>query len=337
MRLTALVECPDHVCCRYRLSAFRFHLQAAGHELALETMPRGLLSRLQLFHRLRGQTVIVQRKLLPFWELTWLRRCVGRLLFDFDDAIFLRDSYAKKGLHHAGRLRRFAAMVRACDAVVAGNRFLAEQASQFAPAKKVHIVPTCVDAEKYMPRTTADSAAPARLGWIGSPSTLQGLHTIKPILEEVGRRIPGVTLALICDRSLELRHLPVVLVPWSEATEAVELAGCDIGISWVPDDLWSRGKCGLKILQYMAAGLPVVTNGAGVHPEMVRNGENGFLVETREQWVEAIGRLAIDPELRVRMGQAGRRRLEESYSVPEGARAWLAVLASLDQSSRRAS
>ena len=109
------------------------------------------------------------------------------------------------------------------------------------------------------------------------------------------------------------------------------MATSDIGISWLPDDTWSQGKCGLKVLQYMAAGLPVVANPVGVQAEMVRHGETGFLAETPDQWAEAVGRLARDPALRRTMGRAGRRRVETGFSVAFGAGRWLEVLRRLEQ------
>src|SRR6266702_1893979 len=111
---------------------------------------------------------------------------------------------------------------------------------------------------------------------------------------------------MVCDRFLRFESLPVIDVSWSEATEAADVASADVGISWVPDDLWSRGKCGLKVLQYQAAGLPVVANPVGVHPEMIRSGVDGFLASTPDDWVEAIRRLADDPDLRRWMGQNAR-------------------------------
>src|SRR5207249_9771653 len=119
-------------------------------------------------------------------------------------------------------------------------------------------------------------------------------------------------LKLICDRFLKFANLPVTRCRWSGEDEAGDLATADIGISWLPDDAWSRGKCGLKVLQYMAAGLPVVANPVGVQAELVRDGETGFLVRTPEQWQQAIGRLTHDPQLRQRLGQAGRRRVESA-------------------------
>ena len=334
MRLVALVESAAHVCCRYRLTAFRPALEAAGHSLEFAPLPKRWWERLLLFRRLRGENVILQRFLLPRWQIAFLRKQVCRLIFDFDDAVFLRDSYSPKGLHHPRRLRRFAATVRAADAVVAGNGFLADAAVRHG-GRRVHFVPTCVDPACYVPRLPDGDGK--TLVWIGSSSTLQGLEAIAPLLDELGRAIPGLRLKVICDRFPSFKHLPVVACPWGGAREAIDLATGDVGISWIPDDLWSRGKCGLKLLQYAAAGLPAVANPVGVHPEMIRHGETGLLATTPEQWIDAVTTLVNDAELRARMGQAARRHFEDRYSVAAGARAWLAVLDALAPPSRNAS
>jgi glycosyltransferase involved in cell wall biosynthesis len=328
MRWIGLLEGPGHVSARYRLAAFAPYLQHAGHTLELRPLPRRWWARVQLFRRLRGANVILQRRLLAGWEVAFLRRQSRYLVFDFDDALFLRDSFSRRGLHDPRRLRRFVATVRACDAVAAGNTFLHAQAARWCPA--VHVIPTCVDPPRY-PLARHDRRGAVQLVWVGSSSTLCGLEAVRPLMEEVGRRVPGLQLKLVCDRFLQYHHLPVLPCPWSEAGEVEDIAGADVGISWVPDDLWSRGKCGLKVLQYMAAGLPVVANPVGVQAEMVRHGETGFLAETPAQWVEAIGRLAHDPDLRRRMGQAGRRRVESGYSVGAGAAHWRVLLDRLGQ------
>ena len=158
--------------------------------------------------------------------------------------------------------------------------------------------------------------------WVGSSITLRGLEAITPILNAIGDRLPNARLKLVCDRFFEPGRLPVIERQWTEDREAVEIAAADIGISWIPDDPWSRGKCGLKVLQYMAAGLPVVTNPVGVHAEMVRSGETGFLAKTEIDWTRAIETLATDPDLRRRMGAASRQLVEERYSVEAGSTLW---------------
>jgi glycosyltransferase involved in cell wall biosynthesis len=357
--LTALVESIDHVCCRYRLAAFRPYLAQAGYHLDLRSWPRRWCSWLRHEGDVRSaDAIILQRKLLSTWRLHLLRRAARVLLFDFDDAVFLRDSYSPKGLRSPRRLQRFAATMETADLVVAGNAYLREQASRWNSAERIHTIPTCVDAASYPIAEHVRAGAGAELVWIGSASTLRGLEAIRPVLEQLGKqdspspyplppttggegrvvhptlspppggegRVRGLRLKLVCDRFLSFRHLPVICSPWSQASEASALAEADIGISWIPDDLWSRGKCGLKILQYMAAGLPVVANPVGIQTDLVRHGETGFLAHTPAQWLEAIRRLAHDPQLRRRMGRAGRQRVESDFSVAAGAARWLTLL-----------
>jgi glycosyltransferase involved in cell wall biosynthesis len=332
--LVALVQSPDHVCCRYRIAAYRPHLEAGGHTLELRPWPRRWWSRLRLGRALRdADVVILQRKLLPVWMLYLLRCAAPRLVFDFDDAVFLRDSYSPRGLHSAARLHRFIATIETADLVVAGNQFLADEAARWLPGTdRVRVVPTCVEPGRYPAARHERAGEGIELVWVGSSSTLRGLESVRPMLEQVGQRLPGARLKLVSDRFLRLDHLPVVERPWSEPDEAADIAAADIGLSWLPEDAWSRGKCGLKVLQYMAAGLPVVANPVGVQADLVRHGETGFLARTTAEWVESLARLAADPALRRRLGEAGRRRVEADFSVSAGATGWLAMLGKLRRS-----
>jgi glycosyltransferase involved in cell wall biosynthesis len=330
MRLIALVDSPDHVCCRYRVAAFRPHLEALGHSLEMRAWPRHWWEWASISRLARGvDAVVVQRKLPAPWQRSLLRYSSKRLIFDFDDAIFGRDSYAVQGLDSIRRLRRFARICRAADAVLAGNAYLRDAAVCWTHVERIHVVPTCIEPGRYPLARHARDGGNVEMAWLGSSSTLRGLEAIRSLLERLGERIPGLRLKLVCDRFFQLERLPVVAVRWTEPSEAAELASADIGISWMPDDAWSRGKCGLKVLQYMAAGLPIVANPVGVHCDLVRHGENGYLAETAEQWLGAVGRLAGDPNLRARMGGAGRRRVESEYSVAQGAEIWGRVLDSL--------
>ena len=145
------------------------------------------------------------------------------------------------------------------------------------------------------------------------------------------RGCPGCRCGLICDGSVRLPGVAVELRRWSSGGEAGELADADVGVSWLPDDSWSRGKCGLKVLQYMAAGLPVVANPVAMNRRMVVDGVTGLLASTPQEWAAAIARLAADPALRHKMGQAGRRMVEQRYSVARWGPAfaeWMHAIAS---------
>lgn len=329
MKALALVESPDHVCCRYRIRAFEAASAASGWSVDVSGLARGTLARLaQLRRASRYDAVILQRKLLAGWQLHTLRRRAPRLLFDFDDAVLYRDSYDPRGPFDRRRASRFARTVVASDLVLAGNDFLAECAvAAGAPRRRVRVLPTCIDTDRYEPRPRDRRADGLELVWIGSSSTLQGLEAQRPLWERLGREVPGLRLKVVCDRFPRFDPLAVVPVRWSEEAEAAELAAADVGISWIPDDRWSRGKCGLKVLQYQAAGLPVVANPVGVHPRMIELGISGFLAETADDWIGALRALAADPALRAEMGRAARASVEARYSVAACSGPFVAALA----------
>ena len=315
MQVLALIESADHVCYRYRFNALAWALAQEG--LLLEALPiqKGFRRIFSLLAASRAEIVILQRKLLPAWQLAILRRNAKCLVYDFDDAVFRRDSFAQKNQVSDSRLSRFRNIVRAADAVLAGNDYLTQFATAYTDPHRVHCVPTCVAPSWYPLANHRHSGSWARLAWIGQRSMLPSLAAMGEQLTAVGRRLPNVSLRVISDALPQLNGLRTELRPWSSATETNELADADIGISWLCDDLWAPGKCGLKILQYMAAGLPVVANSVGIHRKMVIHAETGFLADSPDEWAEAVSRLAENPSLRARMGAAGRRRVEIEYNA----------------------
>lgn len=321
MQIAALVDSPDHVCARYRLRAFQPALAAAGHVLHICQIEDGWFGRKATPWTIPEVDVIVlQRRLLSRVELALLRRKARALWYDVDDAVWRRNSYASNEGNSRKLMSRFRNIVRSADMVLAGNPFLA-QAAWGHGAEHTIIVPTCVDVSKYP--VARHQGRGATMVWVGSKSTLRGLKRVVEMLDAIGDAIPGAKLKLVCDQFLKLHTLPVDEVNWAEASEADEIASADIGISWVPDDDWSRGKCGLKVLQYMAAGLPVIANPVGVHPDMVLHGKTGFLASTTQEWIEAVDALAKDPDLRQRMGEAGRKVAHDRFGVEVGAAQWL--------------
>jgi len=192
----------------------------------------------------------------------------------------------------------------------------------------VTLVPTALEPARYDPATAKPRDA-LDLVWIGSSSTRRYLEAALPVLARAAGCLPGARLKVIADFDLPAPELPAVFVPWSEASEAAEIASAHIGLSPMPDDPWTRGKCGLKVLQYMAAGLPVVASDVRAHRDIVIHGETGFLASDPQQWVAALSRLAADARLAAAMGARGRARVEEQFAVREIFREMLAALESL--------
>jgi glycosyltransferase involved in cell wall biosynthesis len=327
MQVLALTEGPNHVCYRYRIAPFADALRQRGWQLsALPLAPRTLERSGQLRAAAAADVVILQRKLLPLWQLRALRKWSRVLIYDFDDALFHRDSYSRKGASSWARLAHFWATIYTADAVLAGNGYLREQAAAYIPPERVHWMPTSVEPERYPLARHAALGSQAKLVWIGQHSTLPCLNYAQPLLAAAAERLPGLRLKVICNRFPVLGRIEVQPRVWSAQTEAADIAAADIGVSWLPDDPWSQGKCGLKVLQYMAAGLPVVANPVGMNRQMIVHGETGFLAESPDEWATAIARLAADPRLRQRMGAAGRAMAEEHYSVRRWAPRFAALI-----------
>lgn len=321
MEVVALVPGREHPSARYRVQLFASHLTALGMPLRIEPIEQAPLARLrQITTDRRRQVVFLQRKLLPVWQTLLLRRSAGAFVYDFDDAVFLRDSFDQRGSRSWTRMARFRATIALADCVFAGNRYLADHACRWVKASKVEVIPTCVDPSGYPAARHAD-LPPARLAWIGSSSTLRALEHARPLLESIGQSIPEARLRVICSRFPSLRHLIVEPSLWSSQREAADLSESDVGISLLADDPWSRGKCGLKILQYMAAGLPVVASPVGVHREMIRAG-HGYLPQRPQRWIESIRALVRDSALRREMGRAARAFVEEFFSPVRWGGTW---------------
>jgi hypothetical protein len=327
MRLLALIDSADHVCYRYRLRAFEPALRNAGIAVEAVALPksRGEWAT-ALTQAAEVDAVLLQRRLLSPWSLWRLRRAARRLIYDLDDAVFYRDSNAWKPARSWSRRLRFRATVARADLVLAGNRFLVETATACRSRANVIFAPTCVSCSG---KPAAHATNTARLVWIGSRSTLPSLFDAEPCLTAAQMRVPIAELRVVCDVFPTLDVVRVVPRVWSEVTEAVELAEADIGVSWLPEHPWSRGKCGLKVLQYMAAGLPVIANPLGVHNELIEHGRTGYLARTPLEWAAAVERLSASPELRREMGARGRRFVEQNYSVAAQTPQLIAALQSL--------
>ena len=309
---------------RVRVEALLPLLRERGVEPTVGLRSRNVFDNLRLYRSAREfDAVLLQRKLLDPWEARLLRRHAKRIVYDIDDAVMYHNRPVS-WLSRWRTSRRFLATARVLDHVVAGNEYLADIFRQ--EGRSVTVLPTVVDPARYIVKHHAPTATP-RLVWIGSRSTLPYLRQSLPALAIAAKRVPGLSLITIADETLTDAPVPIEHRPWSADSEAESLAAGDIGIAPTPTDRWTLGKCGFKIVQYMAAGLPVIASPVGANAELVREGETGFLPTTDHAWAEAIERLAASPELRKTMGHSGRERVERELSLARVADEWVKLLA----------
>ncbi len=309
---------------RYRALAFFPYLQDAGWSPEHATAYDGPMQRYRLLRRAaQADVVVVLRKTFSAPFLYLLRRAARTLVFDFDDAIFCRSNGSASRM----RMQRFIRMVRLADAIWAGNRYLAEVAQAYG--QNVQVLPTSLDPGRYfVPAEKPDDVVD--LVWIGSRSTRRYVADALPMLEELAVRLPGMRLKIIADFALHSERLQTLAIPWSADAEAGELASSHIGIAPMTDNAWTRGKCALKVLQYMAAGLPVVASETGVHVDVVEHGRTGFLAARPDQWSAALEKLIRDPSLRGAMGKAAREAVQARFSARATAEQLLAALSAME-------
>ena len=294
---------------RYRALQYFNLLKNDGYEAEHKTVSGGVFAFARaLKQAMIADIVVVIRKTFPYPMLWLLRRFSRRLVFDFDDAIFCNTD----GTPSPTRMQRFAAIVGVCDHVLAGNGFLQQSALMFN--KSVTLLPTSLEVDRY--RVDVDKPDDSiDLVWIGSSSTRKYLVEAFPALRIAAENIPGLRLKIVADFDYPDVSLKTLPVSWAANTEAIELASSHIGIAPMRDDDWSRGKCALKVLQYMAAGLPVVSSGCGANAEVIDDGVSGFLVLDDQAWVKRIIELAGDATLRNRMGGVGREKALAEYDT----------------------
>ena len=310
---------------RYRALTYFPYLKDAGWQpqhLAAASTPLKRLSLLKAASQ--ADVVVVLRRNFSTIFLFLLRRFSHRLVFDFDDAIFLRSNGEPSKL----RMKRFQHMMHVCDQVWAGNTYLADMARRLN--NNVDTLPTSIKPEKYS-ITTNQPSENIDLVWIGSSSTRKYLVDLLPTLELLSEKNSHCRLKIIADFDLETTSIKTLPIQWGADTEAKELASSHIGIAPMTDNPWTQGKCALKILQYMASGLPVVASPAGINKDVVINNETGYLATTTEEWLEALQVLISDAALRVKLGKSGRENVIKNYSEASTANKMLENLNQLCQ------
>jgi glycosyltransferase involved in cell wall biosynthesis len=342
LKVLALSPIPEEGAgCRFRVTQYIPYLREAGFDVTVSSFysrdyfgfvyrPGNYLRKAtgfmalawrrfrELFSMRQYDLVLLYREAIPIGPPVverWIRRLGIPIVYDFDDAIFLPAvSEANRAFSFLKSPRRASQILAISNQVSVGNEFLAAYARQFN--RHVTVIPTAVDTERFVPR--ADPGDPNRrlvVGWIGSPTTIRYLETIAGVLAEVSKRHPFTLKVSGAGRPVDFPGVDVQEVPWSMADEVSLFNTCDIGVYPLTDDDWARGKCGFKAIQCMACGVPVVAAAVGVNREIITHGVNGMLAATPQDWIDHLGRLLTDPDLRRGMAVAGRRTIQERYSL----------------------
>ena len=256
--------------------------------------------------------VILQCELMPLMP-GWLERFLIRkpYIYDFDDAFYLKYRTDRKRLFSPLLRSKFDEVMAGAAIVTAGNHVLAKYARQYNST--ICYLPTVVDTLRYIPKTLNRSTNIFTVGWIGSPSTAIYLNELIVPLSLLGQEC-SIQFIVIGGRSPKIPNVTVVELDWDEQTELELINSFDVGVMPLPDDEWARGKCAFKLIQYMACELPVIASPVGANVDVV-DATCGLLASTPQEWLEAFRTLRDKPNLRAKMGEAGRERVIECYSL----------------------
>jgi glycosyltransferase involved in cell wall biosynthesis len=279
-----------------------------------------------------ADVLLVQREAAifgpPFFE--WLAVRIGHCPFilDLDDPTYI--SYVSPTYNHLGRWLKWPGktrrLIRWADLVTCGNQTIADYvSSRGTPAR---VIPTVVDPDRFTPRPerSCDDDLPV-LGWVGSHSTYPFLDALKPVLQQLAKTHPfRLKVVGSGEPGIELPGVEVENVPWTLEREVEDFQSLDIGLYPIISDDWSIGKSGFKSIQYMAVGIPFVASPVGAAAEIGERGVTHFSATSNDEWLQALGQLVSDPDLRRRMGEAGRRHVLTHYTLPHAADAFSEVL-----------
>jgi glycosyltransferase involved in cell wall biosynthesis len=350
MNILALATHPvEGASTRFRVLGYLPFLERHGHRVtfhpffpseAYATIYRsGSLLR-KLYYVLRGalgraiqlnsgsfDLLFIHREIFPLgWTvfLSVLKKRRFRIVYDYDDALFLPQRQHRWLLGRLENPNGTQRLISASDATVAGNRYLLEYAKRYNP--RVVIIPTAIDTSALPTRTNGQHHGKCVIGWIGSHTTEKYIHSLRPVFEMLSTACSFTVKIVGATRRFSVDRAEVVFLPWQLEREMEEFQSCDIGVYPLWDDEWARGKCGFKVIQFMAAGIPVVASAIGTNREIIQDGVNGFLATSEEEWCDKIRCLVDDPVLRQKIGMAGRETVEKHYSLAVNAPKLLEVL-----------
>jgi len=312
LKVIFLVQGMNVAASRYRVLQYLPFLHEAGIDTEVFEFPERMSGWSSLWEFLKnGDIIFVQRKRLPRSVLLSLKRLKKKILYDFDDAVMFKNSLSKNP-YSLRRTMSFKRMLHYTDLVIAGNDFLKQEAEKYH--ENVKVIPTPIDAERYQEKKIHESDM-VIMGWIGDHGSIHYMESYKDVWEAMGRKYKNVVLSIICDTFIETKDISLRKIPWNYEREIEDLMSLDIGLMPLFDDLWSKGKCGFKIIQYLGVGIPVVCTPVGINRDVVENGVHGLWANTKDEWIEKLSTLVENASLRKKMGKEGRRRIMDQYTV----------------------
>ena len=298
---------------RLRVLQYLPYFAEKGISTEVSEFPGGLNGWLSIMPSIKSSDVIfVQRKRLPLYALLLIRRLGKKIVYDFDDAVMFKNSLAADP-YSLRRKMSFKRMLAHTDLVIAGNSFLKSEAEKYH--RDVRVLPTPVDGRRYLAKVYEPTER-VNIGWIGDHGSIHYMESYKDVWEKIGLRYgKKVLLTIICDTFIDTVNIHTRKIRWSQESEVDSLLDLDIGVMPLFDDLWSKGKCGFKIIQYMGVGVAPVCTPVGINRDVVEDGVNGFWAVTKEDWVEKLSALIEDAAMRERMGRVGRDLIMKEYTV----------------------
>lgn len=247
--------------------------------------------------------VIVQRVLLPIWEQHLLKSLNPRIIFDFDDALYLVPQL----------LKRFSNMLKISKHLITTSKDNLEYAKKFN--KNASIILTPVDIHRYCPKAERKNNGSVVIGWIGSFTTAVYLEKLRDVFRVLKEKYKEkISIKFVGSGELDWNGIKYESVEWDLDTEVKQLQNFDVGVMPLESDEWCRGKAGYKLLQYMAVGIPCAASPVGINKEIIKDRINGFLAETQEEWIDKLSTLVEDAALRRKMGAEGRNMAQAVYS-----------------------
>ncbi|MEJ2184151.1 MAG: glycosyltransferase family 4 protein [Nitrospirota bacterium] len=306
---------------RFRAYQYAELLESRGFNCHVSPLPeKGVLRRLfyltaVLFRVPANDIVVIQKILFARPILYVLRLLNNNIIFDWDDALYAAPpSNVLLGIDLKKRVKRLNYTLRTSKSIMCGNRTLWEYSLKYN--NNAHVIPTAIDTDMLTvgKKRKSDSCI---IGWIGKSENLEYLLELEDVFRALYERYgSSVCLRVVSNKSFYSHSgMDIINKKWRLAEEISDIQSFDIGIMPLDDNEWSRGKCAFKALQYMAAGVPCVASPVGANNEVVKNGYNGYLADSPQEWIECLSSLIDDADIRASLGEHGRKHVLKEYSI----------------------